>query len=493
MFRPSRREFQELARLKFQIPVATSLPLEALPHLIYEAMDYAAPTVFLESARAHPVTGRYSLIVGEPALTLVAKGDRVWLTNGGDTSILDEPPLQLLQRLLDAKPTVRIPGFPPFVGGAVGFFGFDAYRYMETIPSRASDDLRLPDLFFFFCDQAVVIDHLLQKMWVVVLADPANGANRAYDEAIGRMDALIRRATRSPENGVRHQTDTVSDTPSSTHTRESFEAMVRQAQRYISDGEIYQANLSQRFAVPQREEPWTLYQRLRTINPSPFSAFADFGSFQVVSASPERFLRVQGRTVETRPIAGTRPKGKTAVETARLRQDLILNEKERAEHLMLVDLERNDLGRVCRYGSVRVDEMMVLEEYSHVIHIVSNVRGTLQPTARPMDLVAAAFPGGTITGCPKIRSIEIIDELEPVRRQLYTGSLGYIGYTGDMDMNLLIRTALVARDTVYVQTGAGIVADSDPGREFEETMHKAQALMETLHADAEVAAAVAAP
>jgi anthranilate/para-aminobenzoate synthase component I len=259
--------------------------------------------------------------------------------------------------------------------------------------------------------------------------------------------------------------------------------MVVRAKGYIADGEIYQANLSQRFSMPLVEDPWELYRRLSRINPSGFAAFADFGELKMISASPERFLRVRGRRVETRPIAGTRPRGRTAVETARLRQELILNEKERAEHLMLVDLERNDLGRVCRYGSVRVDESMVLEEFSHVIHIVSNVRGSLRPEVRIKDLIAAAFPGGTITGCPKIRSIEIIDELEPVRRGFYTGSLGYLSYSGEIDLNLLIRTAFVVNGSVIVQTGAGIVADSDPGREYEETLHKARALMEALHAE----------
>ena len=304
---------------------------------------------------------------------------------------------------------------------------------------------------------------------------------------------MVHRLMRSPEisfpRNVRLETHNGSFASSiqATHSRDGFEKMVRQAKEFIADGEIYQANLSQRFSMPLKEGPWNLYQRLRAINPSPFAAFADFGFLQIISASPERFLRVQERRVETRPIAGTRPKGSTAVETARLRQELILNEKERAEHLMLVDLERNDLGRVCRYGSVRVDELMVLEEYSHVIHIVSNVRGTLRPKVRPVDLMAATFPGGTITGCPKIRSMEIIDRLEPVRRQLYTGSLGYISATGDVDLNLLIRTAFVVKDSVYVQAGAGIVADSDPGREYEETLHKAQALMDTVRANVEAA------
>ena len=382
---------------------------------------------------------------------------------------------------------------PPFVGGAVGFFGFDAYRYVEPLPSKAADDLHLPDLGFLFCDQAVVLDHLLKKMWVIVLADPGADLDRAYDAAVARVDALVQRVMQTsahPEQAVHPSTrlrvnGASKDFLYSTHTRESFEEMVRQAKRFIAEGEIYQANLSQRFCLPLSDEPWALYRRLTAVNPSPFAAFADFGTlpggetFQIVSASPERFLCLRDGQVETRPIAGTRPKGTSAVETARLRQELILNEKERAEHLMLVDLERNDLGRVCRFGSVRVDSLMELEEYSHVIHIVSNVQGVVRPGVRPLDLIPATFPGGTITGCPKIRSVEIIDALEPVRRQLYTGALGYISAAGDMDLNLLIRTGLVVNESVYVQAGAGIVADSDPGREFEETVHKARALMET--------------
>ena len=256
--------------------------------------------------------------------------------------------------------------------------------------------------------------------------------------------------------------------------------MVLRAKELIAAGDIYQANLSQRFSAPLREEPWSLYRRLMEINPSPFAAFADFGPFQIVSASPERLFRVNGDLLETRPIAGTRPRGATAVENARLRRELLLNEKERAEHLMLVDLERNDLGRVCRYDTVRVDDLMALEEYSHVIHIVSNVRGRLQPGTGLRRLLAALFPGGTISGCPKIRCLEVIDALEPVRRHFYTGSLGYISASGEIDLNILIRTAVVTGGQVHVQAGAGIVADSDPGREYEETLHKAQALLEIM-------------
>ena len=505
---PYRRDAQERLRSGRKVPVAACLPLESKADELFRAVDFKAPCLLLESCRTHPVTGRYSLIVGEPSAVLTARGNRITLESSQGTRSWEGDPLGEMQRILDRRRAVRPAGFPPFVGGAVGFLGYDACRHVEPISLKSKEDMNLPDLGFLFCDEAIVLDHLEEKLWVIALADPSGDLDRSYDEAVARVERLRKRITRTsgtisrsfpPSIGVEGRLQRESDPRfreddvrrfQSTHTRAEFERMVREAKRFISDGEIYQVNLSQRFSMPLAQEPWELYRRIRAINPSPFAAYADFGGFQILSGSPERLLRVQGRRVETRPIAGTRPKGRTAVETARLRQELILNEKERAEHLMLVDLERNDLGRVCRYGSVRVDEFMVLEEYSHVIHIVSNVRGVLRPSVRPVDLIAAAFPGGTITGCPKIRSLEVIDSLEPVRRKLYTGSLGYISASGEIDFNLLIRTAVVAESQVHVQAGAGIVADSDPGKEYEETVHKAQALLEALDADAAPVAAV---
>ena len=474
---PSRRKFEKLARLGQWIPVAACLPLESTPQALFESVRFQAPHVLLESARIHPVTGRYSILVGEPTQVFTAKGNRIRIEEADGVQSFEGDPLEVLEKMLKSKPALRLPGFPPFVGGAVGFFSYDAARLLEKIPSLAQDDLDLPRIGFLFCDQAVVVDHLEEKIWVVVLASP----KADYDETVSRLESFRDRIIAGvPARGwpTEDLARTSRPSPRRGHTRAEFEAMVRRAKGYIADGEIYQANLSQRLSMPLGEEPWPLYRRLTEINPSPFAAYADFGFLQVVSASPERFLRVSGREIETRPIAGTRPRGQTAVETARLRRELILNEKERAEHLMLVDLERNDLGRVCRYGSVEVDDLMVLEEYSHVIHIVSNVRGTLKENVSLRGLIAATFPGGTISGCPKIRSLEIIEELEPVRRHLYTGALGYLSYTGDLDLNLLIRTAFVSGGWIHVQAGAGIVADSDPSREYEETLHKAQALLE---------------
>jgi aminodeoxychorismate synthase component I len=263
--------------------------------------------------------------------------------------------------------------------------------------------------------------------------------------------------------------------------RERFERMVRRCKEYIAAGDIYQANLSQRFSADLgNRDPLQLYRALREINPSPFAAYAELGDLTVVSSSPERLVRLAGRSVDTRPIAGTRRRGRDLGETQELTAELLTNEKERAEHIMLLDLERNDLGKVCSYGTVQVDEMMVVEDYSHVIHIVSNVRGELAEGRDGFDLVRAVFPGGTITGVPKVRCMEIIDELEPVRRGLYTGSLGYLANTGDLDLNIIIRTFVVKEGRAHAQVGAGIVADSDPGREYQETLQKAEALFKAL-------------
>jgi aminodeoxychorismate synthase component I len=305
----------------------------------------------------------------------------------------------------------------------------------------------------------------------------------AYDEAVERLHSLSSRLAIHPAiQPSSFPTIQPSGHPTwSTFTQEGYEKAVRLAKEYIAAGDIYQANLSQRISADlASRSPLALYETLRSINPSPFAAYLETEHCALVSSSPERLIRLEGNRAETRPIAGTRPRGASAEEDSALAEELLLHPKERAEHLMLVDLERNDLGRVCSYGTVRVDELMVLEAYSHVRHIVSNVAGTLHPSKDRFDLMRAVFPGGTITGVPKIRCMEIIEELEPVRRGPYTGSMGYLSFSGEMDLNILIRTFVVKDGIAHIQVGAGIVADSDPPREYEETLHKARALLEAL-------------
>jgi para-aminobenzoate synthetase component 1 len=404
-------------------------------------------------------------------------------------------PLHKLRELLNNYRTGRVSDLPPFTGGAVGFFSYDFVHQLETLPRMAVTDLDIPEAYFLFVDLVVAFDHVRNKSWVVVnpgareqelgFRRPGPGEwEGLYDRAADRLTVLHSKLVTihsaddvpSSEKNIRRH---FSLTPNMTQDR--FESMVKRCKEYIAAGDIYQANLSQRLSASIGDaDPLRLYRVLRTVNPSPFAAFLDFGDLQLVSSSPERLVRLSDGVADTRPIAGTRRRGTDEAERRELSAELLANEKERAEHIMLLDLERNDLGKVCNYGTVTVDEMMVVEDYSHVIHIVSNVRGSLAPGKDAFDLVRAVFPGGTITGVPKVRCMEIIDELEPVARGPYTGSIGYISNTGDMDLNIIIRTFVIKDGNAYVQVGAGIVADSDPTREYFETTQKAEALKKAL-------------
>ncbi|MBI2447515.1 MAG: anthranilate synthase component I family protein, partial [Candidatus Omnitrophica bacterium] len=347
-----------------------------------------------------------------------------------------------------------------------------------------------PDINLLFVDTIIAFDHIKGSVKVISNAKGIEDTDKSYDEAVDKIERVVARLREGNNlecTGISKYCSCPDVTSGlnltsikSNFTEEGFCKIVKKAKEYIASGDIFQANLSQRFSVPCSLDPFILYKALRSINPSPFAAYLDLGDLQIVSSSPERLLKLEGRDVQTRPIAGTRPRGKTDEEDRRLSNELILNEKERAEHIMLVDLERNDLGRVCEYGSVLVDEFLVLEEYSHVFHIVSNVVGKMRHGMDCFDLLRAGFPGGTITGCPKVRCMEIIDELEPVTRNIYTGSIGYLSFNGDMDLNIVIRTLILTKGIGYLQVGAGIVADSDPVREYYETLYKAEALFKAV-------------
>ncbi|HDK41246.1 MAG TPA: anthranilate synthase component I family protein, partial [Nitrospirae bacterium] len=382
--------------------------------------------------------------------------------------------------------------FPPFVGGAVGMFSYDFVHYFERLPRTTTDDLRIPDAHFLLVDTVAAFDHKSKKTFIIscsaaeetgfsfgpVDRDPGT----YYESACDKINSLYKKissknnadlkSSGKPEKRIRIQHATGEN---------DYIEMVKRAKDYIKAGDIFQANLSQRVSADiSRTGPWDIYKTLSRINPSPFAVYLDMGDYQIVSSSPERLVKFSGNTVETRPIAGTRPRGRNAKADRKMRADLLINEKERAEHLMLIDLERNDLGKISDYGSVTVDELMITEDYSHVIHIVSNIKGTAAKGKDCFDAIRATFPGGTITGVPKVRCMEIIDELETVTRGPYTGSLGYISLTGSMDMNIIIRTFVIKNGIAYVQAGAGIVADSDPKKEYGETLKKAEALIKTL-------------
>jgi anthranilate/para-aminobenzoate synthase component I len=482
----------ELLPLAFEIAGQSITPLSAL-----EALRPGGNPVLLESCRTHEAIGRYSFVASEPYLTFKSHGNDIELIlpktpqgKFGKHAATKRPPLVKLRELLQNFRTARVPGLPPFTGGAVGFFSYDFVRQLEDLPVRTSRSGDMPDAYIQFVDRVVAFDHILNKAWVIVIPGAREqelgfrkpGPDewpRLYDEACERIEqtiSLLRNAAVS-DNETAHNASASAPELAPELTQDKFESMVRKCKEYIAAGDIYQANLSQPFsAAIAGRDPLRLYKILCSVNPSPFAAFLDFGDMQIVSSSPERLIRLTNDVADTRPIAGTRRRGVGVAETQQLASDLLANEKERAEHIMLLDLERNDLGRVCAFGSVSVDEFMVVEEYSHVIHIVSNVRGTLETGKDALDLLRAVFPGGTITGAPKVRCMEIIDELEPAGRGPYTGSLGYIANTGDMDMNIIIRTFVIRGDVARVQAGAGIVADSDPTREYHETLQKAEAL-----------------
>ena len=459
------------------------------PSEIFERLNLSKNSFLLESARFHPKTGRYSFIGFDPFMVFRSKDRCIEIIRrDGNTERFEGNPILELRRIFNDLRSIRLDGLPNWTGGAVGYFGYDIRHFFENLPRIAEDDLKIPDINLLFVDTIIAFDHIKGSVKVISNAQGIEDTDKSYDEAIDKIERVIARLREGNNLVFRNFNNfVVADlgrlnltSIKSNFTEEGFCKIVKRAKEYIASGDIFQANLSQRFSVPCPLDPFILYKALRSINPSPFAAYLDLGDLQIVSSSPERLLKLEGRDVQTRPIAGTRPRGKTIEEDRRLSCELILNEKERAEHIMLVDLERNDLGRVCEYGSVLVDEFLVLEEYSHVFHIVSNVIGKMKHGMDCFDLLKAGFPGGTITGCPKVRCMEIIDELEPVTRNIYTGSIGYLGFNGDMDLNIVIRTLILTKGMGYLQVGAGIVADSDPVREYYETLYKAEALFKAL-------------
>lgn len=475
-------------------PVFREIPFEG-PDLVYERLRSSHSFLF-ESVKGPEHIARYSFIGLDPYLIFRVKNGSIEIDFEGRKTLSSRHPLQRLRELVCGYRQAPVEGLPPFQGGAAGMLCYDFVRYLEKIPDNSRDDLDIPDAHFFLIDRLVAFDHKERKCWAIVCpgvrktvlgySDIEGEKKENIKEAEGVLQALCERLGRRPAEAAtagpseRHMPFKKTGITYETG-KEQYMEMVRKAKEYIAAGDIFQANLSLRVSADIGDtDPWSVYKVLRTINPSPFSSFVDFGDYQIVSSSPERLVRVRGRVVDTRPIAGTRPRGRDLGEDDRLRAELLLNEKERAEHIMLIDLERNDLGRVSDYGTVVVDELMVTEDYSHVMHIVSNVKGVLDKGRDCFSVIKATFPGGTITGVPKVRCMEIIDEIEPVKRGPYTGSIGYIGFNGNMDLNIIIRTFLIKNGRAYIQAGAGIVADSDPEREYYESLKKAEALIRTL-------------
>jgi para-aminobenzoate synthetase component I len=446
--------------------------------------------------------GRYTYLGLTPFSTISGRGNEASVERAGERpQSVTGKPLELVQAWMSEYRSPKVDGLPKFVGGIAGFWSYDVARSIERLSSVASADLSVPDYAFMMLDELWVLDHTENRLYCAVHQPWKAGLPNAqlqarFDQAAGRAaemkqtwDAIIA-ASRANELAMKRRNKLAADIADhnigievellqdvqAAFSREEYMLAVERIQDYIRDGDVFQVNLSVRQSMKLDSSPARIYEWLRHLNPSPYMGYLSFKEYQLVSGSPELLVQVDGDRVRTRPIAGTRPRGASAEEDEQLVQKLLNNEKERAEHIMLVDLERNDLGRISRYGTVRVDELMAVEKYSHVMHIVSEITGELKADKDAFDVIAATFPGGTITGAPKIRTMEIIEELEPVRRGPYTGSIGWIDYNGNMEFNIIIRTMLAEGGIGYIQAGAGIVIDSDPAREYTESLNKAKAM-----------------
>lgn len=416
--------------------------------------------------------GRFAIMGLEPEAVIKGKGETLQIKTEEGTTVRQGKLLEGLRAWMKQYETVHVPGYPDFQGGAIGYINYDLTREIERIPDKAEDDLSLPDLYFLIYKDVLVFDHEQERLWTIT--HYRNGERARAEQKLDQMESMLDQT--KPFEGWREQELASTSGSTLSMSKQQFVGAVRTIQQYIEQGDVFQVNLSVRETRPLRTKPLHIYEKLRALNPSPYMGYFHYPEFQIVSGSPELLVKRKGEEIETRPIAGTRSRGSDSTEDLCLAETLIRNDKERAEHIMLVDLQRNDLGKVCRYGSVAVNELMAVEKYSHVMHIVSNVKGKLAKGYDSYDIIKAVFPGGTITGAPKVRTIEIIEEVEPVRRGVYTGSIGWIGFSGDMELNIAIRTMVAKDGHAYVQGGAGIVIDSDPEAEYKECIKKTKAL-----------------
>jgi anthranilate synthase component 1 len=508
---PSRKEFLALAKEHTLVPVCRTLSadLETPVSAFLRAAWPERECFMLESVENGEQVGRYTFIGLQPFKRIVARGREITITEGKKVVQTEGDIFAVLRRALAGHKPARIAGLPPFTAGAVGFFSYDAVRQIERLPELAKDELGVPDACLLFFDEVLAFDHVRKEIWLVVTADVTRGrAARApgaeYDKAVTRLDRLEKRLTRPLPKLASHKGTGKLKVKHRT-AKKDYLASVARTKEYIAAGDIFQAVLSQRFDVEPEADSFQVYRALRTVNPSPYMYFLRFApegplgglpsnpkhsakklkapSSQIVElagSSPELLVRVHRGKVEYRPIAGTRPRGATEAEDAALADEMIHDEKERAEHVMLVDLGRNDVGRVSQFGSVKVDRLMFVERYSHVMHIVSTIEGKLRPELTAVDALRACFPAGTLSGAPKVRAMEIIEELEPARRGTYGGAVLYADFSGNLDSCIAIRSMLATGGKGYVQAGAGIVADSVPESEHQEAINKASAVIRAI-------------
>ncbi|MBU4479620.1 MAG: anthranilate synthase component I [Candidatus Omnitrophica bacterium] len=494
MYYPSRKEFKKLSKKGNLIPVYKErlADLET-PVSAFMKIDTGDYSYLLESVEGGEKIGRYSFLGSNPSLIFKNKGKNIEIYEKHGAGFkktafeTKHDPLEEIKRIIRQYRFVNVDGLPRFCGGLVGYIGYDTIRFFEDIPDKNPDDLNLPDSIFVLTDTILIFDHVAHTIKIVSnvhidmadKADAGKSIDAVYDAAIKKIDALEKLLKQPLKvHCVPGKAKKVSVT--SNMSKERFKQAVTKAKRYIRQGDIIQTVISQRFQVKINIAAFDLYRVLRIVNPSPYMYYLKFADMKLVGSSPEVMVRCEASTAEVRPIAGTRRRGKNEAEDKKLSENLLKDPKEIAEHIMLVDLGRNDLGRVCRYNTVKVDELMTVEKYSHVMHIVSNVRGGLNKNQDVFDLLRATFPAGTVSGAPKIRAMEIIDELENVRRGPYAGCVGYFSFSGNLDTCITIRTIVIKADIAYVQAGAGIVADSVPEKEYQETVNKAKAMLKSI-------------
>lgn len=487
MIRPDYKQFCQFAREATLVPVVKSVSADLLtPVSAFLAVAGREPYAFLlESVERGEQIGRYTFLGARPYMRVVSEGDQITIDHGKRRDVQSGNIFEILKRSLKSHQPAAISGLPPFTAGAVGYFAYDVVRKLEQIGERAKNDLQTPDCSLMFFDRLLAFDHLRHQIHIIASADVSRESPKsAYARAIADIAILEKKLARGLKPSDWKMTAKCGEhfRVHATTKRERFQSSVERAKEYIAAGDVFQVVLSQRLDFEPGVEPFHLYRALRTVNPSPYMYFLRFRDTHVIGSSPEMLVRVTGRKLEYRPIAGTRPRGATEGEDKELEQQMLADEKERAEHVMLVDLGRNDLGRVSEYGSVKVRDLMHVERYSHVMHMVSALEGKLRDGLDAVDAFAACFPAGTLSGAPKVRAMQIIESLEPVRRGVYGGSVLYADFAGNLDSCIAIRTMLVEGRRAYLQAGAGIVADSDPAREYQESMNKAQALLNAVAA-----------
>lgn len=487
MLHPSFDEFSRKAKDGNLIPVYREVLADMeTPVSAFRKIDRGEYAFLLESVEGGEKWGRYSFLGSNPGLIFKAKGTTAEVITGTDVQsyTVEHDLLEPLKAILQQYRPVQSDTLPRFYGGMVGFLSYDVVRQFERLPATAKDDLDLPDALFLLPDTLLIFDNLSHRIKVVCNAyvpeATPQGLRQVYDDAAGKIDEIVEALRRPLALSEGRSGDAGELQLSSSMSHAEFIEAVRCAKEYVRAGDIVQAVISQRLSTKTTADPFDIYRALRVVNPSPYMYYLRLGDLRVVGSSPEVLVRLEEGRIDLRPIAGTRPRGRSDAEDQALEQELLSDPKERAEHIMLVDLGRNDVGRVAEVGSVRVSELMTVERYSHVMHIVSNIKGVLAEGYDAFDLLRACFPAGTVSGAPKIRAMEIIEELERVRRGPYAGAVGYFGFSGNMDTCITIRTVVIVDGTAHVQVGAGIVADSDPEREYEETMNKARGMLKAI-------------